>query len=267
MARGILVTILIGCTILSTNAQSKPQSLCNLPQLAPGTHRSVRVAAVAKFGAYGGVLTDASCPAVKPTWFELSLESERNRNTLQNEIEKFGKAAVVLSGELYGPPLPYPKLPKLLSSNDNQGWGHLGVFPRKIVALRIDLVAPAGNPKSKGFMSKSAGETDRAGIPLGFTTFVAQDGAGVTVFYLVRDSQQLASSAFQRELSSAIRIVKRRKKRNKDGEIVGDWAQIRIRGIDPQRAPLDAIMWTDRSSFHEMISASLKDLLELEKVY
>ena len=149
MRRGILVTILLGCATLSTDAQSKPQSLCNLPQLAPGAHRSVRIAAIAESGTDMGVLTDASCPSVQPTWFELSLKSERNRNKLHNQIEKSGKAVVVLSGELYGPPQPDPKLPEAFRSNDNQGWGHLGSFPMKVVVFRIDSVAPAGKPYSE----------------------------------------------------------------------------------------------------------------------
>jgi hypothetical protein len=106
MRRGILVTTLLVCATLSSDAQSKPQSLCNLPHLAPGAHRSVRLAAIAESGTDMGVLTDASCPSVQPTWFELSLKSERNRNKLHNQIEKSGKAAVVVSGELYGPPQP-----------------------------------------------------------------------------------------------------------------------------------------------------------------
>jgi hypothetical protein len=93
-----------------------------------------------------GVLTDATCRLVQPTWFELSLTSERNRNKLHNQIEKSGKAAVVLSGELYGPPQPDPKLSQALRSNDNQGWGHLGSFPMKIVVFRIESVAPVSSP-------------------------------------------------------------------------------------------------------------------------
>lgn len=119
MGRAIVVTILVGCATLSSGAQSQPQSLCNFPQLAPGTHWSVRIAAIAQSGTDTGVLTDASCPSVQPTWFELSLKSERNRNKLHNQIEKSGKAAVVVSGELYGPPQADPKLPEPFRSPDN----------------------------------------------------------------------------------------------------------------------------------------------------
>ena len=155
MARGILVTILLGCATLSSDGQSKPQSLCSLPQLAPGAHRSVRIAAIAESGTDMGVLTDASCPSVQPTWFELSLKSERNRNKLHNQIEKSGKAAVALSGQLYGPPQPDPKLPESIRKNYHPGWGHLGSFPMKVVVFHIDSVAPAGKPYDKSRLCSS----------------------------------------------------------------------------------------------------------------
>lgn len=99
MARGVLVTILIGCVTLFGDTQAKPQSLCNLPQLASGAHQSIRIAAIAESGSDMGVLTDANCPAVQPTWFELSLKCERNRKKLHDQIEKSGKAAVVFVGQ------------------------------------------------------------------------------------------------------------------------------------------------------------------------
>ena len=142
--RAIVALILLGCASLSSNARSKPQSLCSLPQLAPGVHQSVRVAAIAQVGTDMGVLTDANCPSVQPTWFELSLKSERNRNKLHNEIEKSGKAAVVLTGELFGPQLPDPKLPESIRNNYHPGWGHLGAFPAKIVVFQIESVRAFG---------------------------------------------------------------------------------------------------------------------------
>jgi hypothetical protein len=149
MPRAVLVTILLGCATLSSDAQSKPQSLCNLPEPAPGAHRTVRIAAIAGFGTDMGVLTDESCPSVQPTWFELSLKSERNRNKLHNQIEKSGKAEVVLFGQLYGPPEPDPKLPESIRKNYHPGWGHMGSFPMKVVVFRIDSVAPAGKAHSE----------------------------------------------------------------------------------------------------------------------
>jgi hypothetical protein len=130
-------------------ARSKPQSVCDLPKLTQGTHKSIRLTAVASFGTDMGVLADARCPSTQPVWFELSLKSERNRNRLHDQLEKFGKARVVFSGELYGPPLPDPKLPDSIRKNYRGGWGHLGSFPMKLVVFRIESVAPAGKPYSE----------------------------------------------------------------------------------------------------------------------
>ncbi len=149
MARGIVVTILLGSATLPGATQSRPQSLCDLPQLAPGTHKSVRIGAVASVGTDMGVLRDTRCPSVKPTWFELSLTSKRNRNKLHKQIESSGKAAVIVSGELYGPPEPDAKLPESIRKNYHPGWGHLGSFPMKLVVFRIESVAPAGTPDTQ----------------------------------------------------------------------------------------------------------------------
>jgi hypothetical protein len=91
------------------------------------------------------VLSDPGCPSRQPVWFELSLKSPRNRTEL-SKLEKSGKAVVLLSGELYGPPGPDPKLPDSIHKNYRPGWGHLGAFPMKLVVFRIESVAPAGKP-------------------------------------------------------------------------------------------------------------------------
>jgi hypothetical protein len=112
----------------------------------------------------------------------------------------------------------------------------------------------------------SMGEVNRDGIPLGFTTFVSADGAKVTVYYLKANDRNVATKAFRQELDHAIRVVKRTEKRDSAGNVVGEWAQIVVRGIAPETT-LQAVTWTDGPSFHEMISVSLKNVLELEKAY
>lgn len=129
--------------------QPNPQNLCTLADVSMGNHESVRVAAVAEAGADMGVLSDPGCPSRQPVWFELALKSRRNRTELVKQIERSGKAAVVVSGELYGPPEPDPNLPESIRKNYHPGWGHLGGFPMKLVVFRIELVAPTGKPYSE----------------------------------------------------------------------------------------------------------------------
>jgi hypothetical protein len=132
--------------VIANAAQAKPQSLCKLANVSMGNHQSVRVAAVAEAGTDMGVLSDPGCPTRQPMWFELALKSPRNRTELSEQLEKSGKAVVLLSGELYGPPEPDPKLPDSIRKNYHPGWGHLGAFPMKLVVFRIESVAPAGKP-------------------------------------------------------------------------------------------------------------------------
>jgi hypothetical protein len=132
--------------VLVNPAQPKPQSICDLANLAMGSHTSVQIAAVAHHGTDMGVLTDPRCPSRQPVWFELALKSRRNRTKLSKQIEKSGEAGVTLSGELYGPPEPDPKLPESIRKNYHPGWGHLGAFPMKLVVFRIESVGPAGKP-------------------------------------------------------------------------------------------------------------------------
>ena len=127
-------------------AQPRPESICKLADVSMGNHQTVRIAAVAEAGADMGVLTDPSCPSRQPVWFELALKSRRNRTELAKQIETSGKATVLLSGELYGPPEPDPKLPESIRKNYHPGWGHLGAFPMKLMVFRIELVARAGKP-------------------------------------------------------------------------------------------------------------------------
>jgi hypothetical protein len=133
--------------VMANMAQPKPQSLCKLANVPKGNHQSVRVAAVAEAGTDMGVLSDPDCPSKQPVRFELALKSRRNRSELAKQIERSGEAVVILSGELYGPPEPDPKLPGWMRKNNhNSGWGHLGAFPMKLVVFRIESVVPAGKP-------------------------------------------------------------------------------------------------------------------------
>ena len=139
--------IATGDQVLVNPARPKLQSLCKLSNMSMGSHKSVRIAAVAEPGTDMGVLSDPVCPSTQPVWFELALTSQRNRNKLHNQMENSGKAAVIVSGELYGPPEPDPKLPESIRKNYGPGgWGHLGAFPMKLVVFRIESVAPPGKP-------------------------------------------------------------------------------------------------------------------------
>jgi len=91
-------------------------------------------------------LSDPGSRSRPPVWFELALISPRNRTELSKQLQKSGKAVILLYGELYGPPEPDPKLPDSTRKNYHPGWGHLGAFPMMLVVFRIESVSQAGKP-------------------------------------------------------------------------------------------------------------------------
>ena len=128
------------------NQESLP--LCVLQEkVAGGGHINVRVSGVYSAGLEMGILEDAACPD-RSTWVELALHSGRNKKKLKSLLDGPGKAYVVFEGELYGPPVPDPKLPDAIRNASHPGWGHLGAFKTKLVVHIIREVRAAPAPKS-----------------------------------------------------------------------------------------------------------------------
>jgi hypothetical protein len=94
-----------------------------------------------------GILEDTVCPD-RSIWVELALSSDRNKKKLKNLMDGPGKAYVVFEGELYGPPVPDPKLPEAIRNASHPGWGHMGAFRTRLVVHVIREVSVAPAPKS-----------------------------------------------------------------------------------------------------------------------
>jgi hypothetical protein len=139
----ILLTILGGQLALFAQSVLPVRSLCSVAKGATeGSHNTVRVS-----GVYGpsldlSVLEDSSCPA-ESSWVELDLRTNQNKAKLRKLLDRSRQAYVVVEGDLYGPPLPDPKLPEAIRSNYHPGWGHLGAFRTKLVVHAIKSVQPA----------------------------------------------------------------------------------------------------------------------------
>jgi hypothetical protein len=122
-------------------------SLCDLQEkVAEGDHINVRVSGVYSGGLGMGILEDAGCPG-RTTWVELALRSDCNKKKLKSLLDGPGRADVVFDGEIYGPPLPDPKLPEALKKEYHPGWGHLGAFKTKLAVQVIREVTVAPRPK------------------------------------------------------------------------------------------------------------------------
>jgi hypothetical protein len=116
------------------------------------------------------------------------------------------------------------------------------------------------------FKNVAMGElSDEDGVHLGFTTFSASDGPSLVVQYEDFESLEKARSYFEKQLAKSAKIIERGSKRNEGGKVVGERAQILLRRDAGKTIP--AVLWTDGVKYHEMYSSSLKDILELEKVY
>lgn len=100
------------------------------------------MAGILSAGLDQGILSDATC--TETTWVELTLENTRNRKKLAAILDhsKHYEAYVVFEGELYGPPVPDPKLPAAIRKSYHPWWGHLNCCRTKIVVRAILDVAP-----------------------------------------------------------------------------------------------------------------------------
>ena len=148
---GLLSICLIAGTCFGQPKQALT-SLCSLQgKVAQGDHLSVKVSGVYQGGMGDsgpamGVLEDSSCPD-QNAWVEIMLQSKLNRKKLSGLLDRAGRAYVVFEGDLYGPPLPDPKLPDDIRKLYHPGWGHLGAFKTTLVVHTISDVAVA--PPSK----------------------------------------------------------------------------------------------------------------------
>lgn len=115
--------------------------------MSEGEHISVKVSGVYEggLGVSGpamGLLEESSCPD-QNAWVEIALQTNLNREKLNELLDRANRAYVVFEGDLYGPPLPDPKLPENIRKVSHPGWGHLGAFKTKLVVHTIRYVAPA----------------------------------------------------------------------------------------------------------------------------
>ena len=105
------------------------------------------------------------------------------------------------------------------------------------------------------------------GITLGFTSYATEpDGAGAMAMDYEFSNAEKAHAYFEKQLSKTTTIiVERYDKVNQYGKVAGERAQILMRIDKHKNQP--AVLWTDEKMFREIYSSSLKDVLELEKLY
>lgn len=105
---------------------------------------------------------------------------------------------------------------------------------------------------------------DKDGTHLGFTDYKASDGITLQALYNDFGTPSEAEIELEKEIKAAAKVVEIGVKKNKEGTSVGRRAQIILRA---PRVKWSAVLWTDGRSFHEIESRSLRDILELERIY
>ena len=144
---GLLSVYLAAGTCLGQSKQAHT-TLCGLEgKVTAGEHISVKVSGIYEggVGATGpamGSLYESSCRD-QDAWVEIALKTNLSREKMNALLDRANRAYVVFEGDLYGPPLPDPKLPENIRKLSHPGWGHLGAFKTKLVVHTILYVAPA----------------------------------------------------------------------------------------------------------------------------
>jgi|SRR5580692_1549221 hypothetical protein len=122
----------------------------------------------------------------------------------------------------------------------------------------------SGERKKLIFKRGISGDVLQGGELLGFTDYEASDGVRLRMLYKNFDDGEQASAMFNSEIGRAVKVLKRGPKRDADGRIVGERAQLFLATPTEGQA---AVLWTNGRRFHEIQSKSLPDILELEKIY
>jgi hypothetical protein len=147
-----IVAAAITCIITGTClAQTGHEmSLCTLQKtVAQGEQIHVRISGVYSVGPENSTLDDPACPVTpyQSTWVEFDLKTKRNDKKLKGLLEHSQAVYLATEGELYGPPLPDPKLPETLQKGFPPHWGHLGCCRTKLVVhvIRGVKAVPKGH--------------------------------------------------------------------------------------------------------------------------
>jgi hypothetical protein len=120
--------------------------------------------------------------------------------------------------------------------------------------------------KTVPFETTLVGEMrDEDGTHLAFTVFRTPDGTKLTATHHRFDSQLDAQNYFEKLIGKATKIVNKAQRKDASGAIVAQRAEAVIRGPARSEKAVSAILWTDGSEFHEIISESSEDNLLLEK--
>jgi hypothetical protein len=124
------------------------QPLCQVVDAAKlGESHDAIVEAILVSGREDTFLYDPECQGGKVmAWVDLRLERNANKKHLKRLVERYGRARVIMVGEMWGPRPTDARLTETF--NYSPGWGHLGAYQTRFVARVIRQVemVPEGTP-------------------------------------------------------------------------------------------------------------------------
>jgi hypothetical protein len=121
-----------------------------------------------------------------------------------------------------------------------------------------DSASPTGTFKIIG-----RGESrDEDGNQFALTAYRSPDGRKLTAINRGFDSERLSEQYLEKQTAKASRVIKVEPKTDRTGRVVGKRAEIMF---SPGAREIPAVLWTQGSQFHEIVSDSLPSILSLEK--
>jgi hypothetical protein len=120
--------------------------------------------------------------------------------------------------------------------------------------------------KKPVFRRGMSGDLIMNGTVVGFTTYTSSGGASLTLIYNTFPDKPAATSMFDKEIARSLKVIEQVPKKDGDGKVIGERAQIVIPSGAKDKT-LSAVIWTDGRTFREIQSAGSRDVLEFEKIY
>jgi hypothetical protein len=145
------------------------------------------------------------------------------------------------------------------------------LIPTTLGALRYQEQSksaqePQNAKKKVHFKVTLAGEVrDEDGTHLSVTAFETPEGVKLTMTHHRFDSALESESYLKKQLARATKIVGLTQKKDNSGKIYGERAELIVSFPGGSDSSLFGIVWTSGPEFHEIVSKSMSDNLELER--
>jgi len=106
---------------------------------------------------------------------------------------------------------------------------------------------------------------DEDGTRLPFTAYRAFDGIKLTTIHVTFHSPIDAMNYLNKQIGKATKIISRGETKDKSGGVIAERAEVILPTKTGTGESVSAVLWTSGANFHEILSASRGDNLQLER--